>query len=131
MMKLGHLLVLFCALALASCGSGGFKDDLRFGSGSTGFDLTGESDTFNVATTRMVYFRFESAANFDNRFVRLYFNKLEQKDFAACASADAHLCVSGFAVSTPGTYQVEGYLVQTVVDIGKETLVAKKTLTLK
>jgi len=49
---------------------------------------------------------------------------------AGCASADSNSCLSQLAVSTPGTYEVKAYLVQTVVDIGKETLVASKTLTL-
>jgi hypothetical protein len=114
-------------------GDGGFTDSLTFGTGITGngFSLAGESATFDVATTPMVAFRLESEANFDNRFVRLYFNKIANKDFAACASPNAHLCLSQFPVTTPGTYVVDAYLVQTVIDIGKETFVAKSTLTLK
>lgn len=124
--------VLVVGLLVLGCGGSSFKDELTFGTGidSSGFSLTGASDSFDVATTSSVWFRMESAANFNGRFVRLYFNKLEQKDYAACAQKDAHICLSSFAVSTPGTYQVDAYLVETVVDIGKETLVTSKTLTL-
>jgi hypothetical protein len=128
---------LFCLaslLALAGCGSGGsFKDDLQFGTGldGTGMGLTGISESFDTKTTKALWFRLESAANFDNRFVRLYLNKLEQKDYASCAAADAHICLSQFSVSTPGTYAVDAYLVQTIIDIGKETLVTKRTFTLR
>ena len=128
-----NLRPLLFVLVLAGCGGSGFKDELTFGTGidATGFKLTGASDSFDVSTTKTVWFRLESAANFDNRFVRLYLNKLEQKDFAACAAKDSHICLSSFGVSTPGTYTVDAYLVQTVIDIGKETLVTSKTLTLR
>ena len=124
---------ILAALTLTTCGGDTFKDDLSFGTGvaGTGFDLIGQSDTFDLTLNSVIWFRFESSANFSGRFVRLYFNKLEQKDFAACANADAHICLSQFTVSNPGTYEVEGYLVKTNIDIGEETLVAKRTLTLK
>ena len=127
--------ILAVSLVAASCGPlnvSGFKDDLRFGTGIdySAMKLTGESTSFTVATTPTVSFRIESAANFDGRFVRLYLNTLEQKDFAACANKDAHICLSAFNVSNPGTYEVKGYLVDTIVDIGKETLVTSATLTL-
>ena len=120
------------AMACGGTSTGGFHDELKFGTGidGTGFALVGAADSFSLATTRSVFFRFESQAKFDNRFVRLYFNKLEQKDFSACAAVDSHICLSSFNVSTAGTYNVEAYLVKTVVDIGQETLVASRTLTL-
>ncbi len=133
------LFVLVGAGGISGCGpvSGGtgdgFTDGLTFGTGvtGTGFTLSGESEAFALATTPVVWFRLESSANFDGRFVRLYLNKLEQKDFAGCANPDAHLCLSQFSVSQPGTYNVDAYLVQTVIDIGKETFVASATLRLE
>ena len=128
-------LCLIAVLALAGCGGGGgsFKDDLSFGTGvdATFQALVGVADSFDTRTTSLVWFRMESSASFEGRFVRLYFNTLEQKDYAGCASQDAHICVSQFAVSTPGTWQVKAYLVKTVIDIGQETLVASHTLTLR
>lgn len=136
-------LLLLLALALTSCGSAstpdggtnnsGFKDELKFGTGINyaAMQLTGEGTTFNLALNRQLSFRLESAANFSGRFVRLYFNGLEQKDFSGCANADAHLCLSSFNVSQKGTYEVKAYLVKTVVDIGEETLVTSATLTLE
>ena len=132
------LLAIFLALVgmsgVAGCEPAGpFTDSLTFGTGvtGTGFTLVGESESFSVATTHVLWFRVESSANFDGRFVRLYLNKLEQKDFAGCANPDAHLCLSQFSVSQPGTYEVEAYLVQTINDIGKETFVASARLTLE
>ena len=136
-----RVLVGLLSLAVVSCGSspgkdGGtsaFKDQLTFGTGInySAFQLTGEATTFDLATTHQLSFRLESAANFDGRFVRLYLNSLEQKDFSGCANADSHLCLSSFSVSTAGTYEVKAYLVATVVDIGKETLVTSSTFTLR
>jgi hypothetical protein len=121
--------VAFAALSV-SCGAlpGAFKDDLRFGTGIDygAMKLTGEGTSFAAGP---ISFRVESAANFDGRFVRLYLNALEQKDFSACANADAHICLSAFNVSNPGTYEVKAYLVATVVDIGKETLVTSSSFT--
>jgi hypothetical protein len=134
------LLVVFLSV---SCGSspgpkdggttGAFKDELKFGTGInySAFQLTGEATSFDVLTTRQLSFRLESSANFSGRFVRLYLNSLEQKDFTGCANADAHLCLSSFPVSTAGTYDVKAYLVDTVIDIGKETLVTSATFTLR
>jgi hypothetical protein len=141
-MRKTMLVILFALagmMAFSACDSenalstDGFRDSLAFGTGfgGNGFSLTGESDTFEVATTSMLTFRMESSANFDGRFVRLYFNDITNKDFAACASADAHICLSQFPVSTPGTYVVDAYLVQTIIDIGKETFVASHTFTLE
>lgn len=130
-------LIVFLSL---SCGSpsgkdagSAFKDELKFGTGInySAFQLTGEATTFDKLTTRQLSFRLESSANFSGRFVRLYLNTLEQKDFTACANADAHLCLSSFPVSTVGTYDVKAYLVDTVIDIGKETLVTSATFTLQ
>jgi len=130
-------------VSLVSCGTlpgpkdagsgGGFKDELKFGTGINygAMQLTGEATSFDVLTTRQLSFRLESAANFDGRFVRLYLNSLEQKDFSGCANADAHICLSSFNVSTPGTYEVKAYLVATVIDIGKETLVTSATFSLR
>jgi hypothetical protein len=136
------MVVLAGVLALAACGStdggsdagnGTFKDELKFGTGIdyAAFQLTGEGTSFDTAVNKTIAFRLESSANFDGRFVRLYFNTLEQKDFAGCANADAHLCLSSFPVSTPGSYVVKAYLVKTNVDIGVETEVTSATLTLR
>jgi len=121
------------ALSCSGGSDGAFKDSLTFGTGvdSTGFKLVGESSTFDGnGGARNLWFRFESSANFSGRFVRLYLNTLSQKDFAACASADAHICLSQMTVN-PGTYEVKGYLVKSNLDIGEETLVATSTLTIK
>ena len=136
-MRSTALLVVFL---FVSCGSpsgkdagSAFKDELKFGTGInySAFQLTGEATSFDLLTTRQLSFRLESSANFSGRFVRLYLNSLEQKDFAACANADAHLCLSSFNVSTAGTYEVKAYLVDTVIDIGKETLVTSASFTLR
>ena len=113
--------------------SGGFIDDLRFGTGITGngFTLSGEASTFDTALVRAVWFRLESSANFDGRFVRLYFNGVSNQDYPDCAAADSHICLSQFATTTPGTYEVTAFLVKTNVDIGVETKVTAATLTLK
>jgi len=141
-MRSNALFLAVALLLLAACGStsntpapdagGQFKDELLFGTGldGTGFGLSGTSDSFDLTRVSTVWFRLESAANFDGRFVRLYFNGAEQKDFSGCANADAHICLSSFAVSTKGSYQVKAYLVKAVVDIGQETLVTTRTLTL-
>ena len=133
MRPLLSLAALACLVCLTACGGGDFKDDLAFGTGvdGTGMALTGESTTFTVGGGLTLWFRFESAADFDGRFVRLYFDSLEQKDFAACAAKDTHICLSQFHVSNPGSYEVKAYLVKTNIDIGEETLVATKTLTLQ
>ncbi|MBI5547430.1 MAG: hypothetical protein HY901_26405 [Deltaproteobacteria bacterium] len=135
-MKLAFLLVVSSVIAFAGCsgtGDGDFKDELRFGTGmnAASMTLTGQAESFDLATTSMLTFRMESSAAFDGRFVRLYFNRLEQKDFSACASKDAHICLSQFAVSSPGTYEVKAYLVKTILDIGEETLVASRSFTLR
>lgn len=120
------------ALAL-SCG-GGSKDELEFGTGldSTGMGLAGEGTTFTVGSGgTTLYFRLESTADFDGRFVRLYFSSVEYKDFSACAAKNTHVCLSGFHVSNPGTFEVKGYLVKDNLGIGEETLVATKSLTLQ
>lgn len=126
------LLLTMGCMACGGTSSGSFHDELKFGTGidGTGFGLVGVAESFSLAANRSLYFRFESQAKFDNRFVRLYFNKLEQKDFSACAAVDSHICLSSFTVSNAGTYNVEAFLVKTVVDIGQETLVASRTLTL-
>ena len=122
---LASLLLLCCS------GNGGFQDELSFGTGldSTGMDLTGEATSFEVGDGLTLWFRLESEAAFDDRFVRLSLNDLEQEDFAVCAAAKVHVCLSQFRVSTPGTYEVKASLVDT--GIGKETLVATQTLTLR
>lgn len=120
------------SVSCASSPTTSFKDDLRFGTGIdySAMKVTGESTTFSKAPS-LIAFRLESAANFDGRFVRLYLNGLDQKDFAACASKDAHICLSSFSIGNPGTYEVKAFLVQTVVDIGKETLVTSATITVR
>lgn len=136
-MPFARLFLVAVALCASSClpseddATTTFKDDLRFGTGlgGNGFQLVGESETFTKATTSMLTFRLESSANFEGRFVRLYFDGLTNKDFAACANPDAHICLSSFPTVNPGTYTVKAYLVKTTVDIGKETFVASRTIT--
>ena len=110
-----------------------FKDSLTFGTGitGTGFTLAGEATTFSLAALGggSIWFRLESAADIDGRFVRLYTDDLTNKDYTAVQET-GHLTLSSFPVTNPGTYQVKAYYVKTVVDIGEETLVAASTLTI-
>ena len=128
--------VLFVALlAAAGCGDPdpqeSFSNSLRFGTGlgGNGFDLVGEAKTFSLAKLdgKPLYFRLESVEDIDGRFVRLYFDDLTNKDFTAVQEY-GHITLSSFAVTNAGTYDVKGFYVQTVIDIGKETLVASATL---
>jgi len=129
----GIATLLLTSCLTSSTPEDGFKDELKFGTSINyaAMQLIGPAESFDLATTKMLSFRLESAANFDGRFVRLYLNGLEQKDFSACANKDAHICLSSFAVSTKGTYQVKAYLVATTVDIGTETLVTSATFSLR
>jgi hypothetical protein len=135
MKKAIWLLALLVGLGLtAGCGTqDDFKDSLTFGTGitGTGFTLTGEATSFSLATLAggQLWFRLESAADIDGRFVRLYFNGVTNKDYTAVQKT-GHITLSSFPVTTAGTYQVKGYYVQTVIDIGKETAVASNTFTL-
>ena len=126
-------------LGLAACGdatedpgTGIFTDQITFGSGldTVNFALTGEATTFSIGTGATLYFRLESSVNFAGRFVRLYFSDANPQDFPKCASADANVCMSAFAATSPGTFDVKGYLVDTSVNPARETLVASKTITL-
>lgn len=132
------LLVLALTLGLglpAGCGGDedSFQDSLTFGTGitGTGFTLTGEATSFSLAALggNPLWFRLESAADIDGRFVRLYFNDITNKDFTA-VQPYGHIVLASFPVTTAGTYVVKAFHVQTVIDIGKETFVAQKTLTL-
>jgi len=126
------ILVLVTLALLASCGDqDSFKDSLTFGTGitGTGFTLAGEGTTFSLKELKggPIWFRLESAADIDGRFVRLYFNDITNKDYTAVQKY-GHITLSSFAATNAGTYKVKGYYVQTVIDIGKETLVAGSTL---
>ncbi|MGC4122953.1 MAG: hypothetical protein QM765_51965 [Myxococcales bacterium] len=117
---------------LCSCESGS-QNALTFGTArdATGAGLAGESTTFTVGSGLTLWFRLESIADFDGRFVRLYFNSAEPRDFPACADTFTYICLSQFQVSTPGTYTVEAYLVKMSGGTAQETLVATQTLTLQ
>jgi hypothetical protein len=134
-MKKATWLLAFLGLGLgAGCGTqDSFKDSLTFGTGitGTGFTLTGEATTFSLQTLAggQVWFRLESVADLDGRFVRLYFNGITNKDYTAVQKY-GHITLASFPATTAGTYEVKGYYVQTVIDIGKETLVASNTFTL-
>jgi hypothetical protein len=142
MMSFRRTLVL-CLFSLslaanAGCGGGSsssFKNSLTFGTsfGGTGFDLVGENTTFSIAMLgagSQLYFRLESADDFAGRAVRLYFNSINNKDFIPPQSY-GHILVSAFTITNPGTYTVQGDLVEQVgPDIGKETPVAQSVLTM-
>lgn len=108
-----------------------FHDSLAFGTGSLGFDLTGEATTFSLQQLNggPVWFRLESEADIDGRFVRLYFNGIDNKDYQA-PQAYGHIFVSSFAASYEGTYVVKAYYVRPLLDIGEEELIATKTFVL-
>lgn len=120
---------------LAACGGDGdsFSNKLTFGTGitGTGFTLTGEASSFSLAALggQPVWFRLESAEDINKRFVRLYFDDITNKDFTAVQDY-GHIVLSSFPVSNAGTFQVKGYYVETVIDIGDETLIASAPLTI-
>lgn len=130
--------ILFLVLLGAGCGGGGdsFHDSLTFGTGlaGTGFDLVGESNTFSLAQTGgTIWFRFESAADFDGRFVRLYLYSgsypYAQQDYVP-PQKNGHILLSSFRATDPDTYSVKSYLVETIIDIGKEDHVIDAPLTI-
>jgi hypothetical protein len=130
---LSTMLVLLGLGVITGCGEpDAFKDSLTFGTGitGTGFTLVGESTTFSLATLggKPLWFRLESAADLDGRFVRLYTDGITNKDFTDVQKT-GHITLSNYPVTNAGTYQVKGYYVQTIIDIGKETLVAGNTIT--
>ncbi len=110
-----------------------FQNSLRFGTGlaGTGFTLTGEATSFSLAELggNSLWFRLESAEDIDKRFVRLYFNDITNKDFTP-PQEYGHIMLATFSMEDPGTYEVKAHYVETVVDIGKETFIASKTLTI-
>jgi hypothetical protein len=115
-----------------------FCDGLKFGHGidNTGFGLVGETDTFAVSemTTGNIYFRLESTADFDSRFVRLYIYSgtgssgapYWQNDFTL-PQTYGHIMLSSFRVTDAGGYEVRAYL---VTSMGGETRVATRALTM-
>lgn len=114
------------------CGSE-FCDGLKFGHAMSGFQLSGESTTFDLSeTTGTVYFRLESQADFSGRFVRLYINYAStntpygQKDYTLPQSY-GHITLSSFRITDQGTYDVKAYL---VTNAGVETHVTTSTLTM-
>lgn len=138
-------LTVLLVLAGSSCGGGGtcvggsFCDKLSLGTGSSGFVLTGEGDSFSVATlgsSGQIWFRLESGAAFGNRAGRLYITYAQgnspywQRDYSGLQSV-AHLLLSSFRVTDPGSFTVKAYLVEQVgPDLGKETFVAEHALTM-
>ena len=125
-------LLLGCLL-VAGCGSQSeFSNKLTFGTGiaGNGFELAGESNSFSLAQlgSDPIYFRFESAADIGDRFVRLYYNKLYNQDYVPTQNY-GHILLSYFSVTNEDTYLVEAYLVETIIDIGKETHVVDANLT--
>lgn len=125
-------------LGLDACGDttedpgGGFTDQITFGTGldTVNFTLTGEATTFSIGTGTTLYFRLESSMNFAGRLVRLYFNDANPQDFPACAKPDANICMTGFAATTPGTFDVKAYLVDASATPAVETVVVSRTITL-
>ncbi|MBI5498407.1 MAG: hypothetical protein HY904_25625 [Deltaproteobacteria bacterium] len=97
-------------------GSGGFHDELKFGSSFTGFNLVGEGTSFSMAATSSnIAFRFESAAEFGDRFLRLHvYNSggapYGDDDYVP-GQANAHILLSTFRITHPGSYEVRAYLV--------------------
>jgi hypothetical protein len=133
------LLLLGVGLFGVACGGGGdsFKDSLTFGTaiGGTGFDLVGESNTFSLATDGPdIWFRLESAQDIKDRFVRLYIYSgsypYAQKDYIPPQNY-GHILLSSFRVTDAGSYTVKSYLVETILDIGKENHVIDAPLTLQ
>lgn len=124
-------------LAVAGCGSQSeFSNKLTFGTGvgGTGFDLIGEADTFSLSALggNDLWFRLESAEDIGDRFVRLYFNDglYLQKDYPLSQNY-GHIFLANFHISDVGTYQVEAYLPETIIDIADESHhVADATLTI-
>ncbi len=72
--------------------------------------------------------RLESAADIDGRFVRLYTNDITNKDYPAVQET-GHITLSNYPVTNAGTYLVKAFYVQTIIDIGEETLIATNTIT--
>ncbi len=132
---MGKLLIaIVVAGALTACGDEDtFTNRLAFGTGisGTGFTLTGEAKTFSLSALggRTLWFRLESKEDIDGRFVRLYFDDLTNKDFTP-PQPNGHLLLANFAVTNTGTFNVKAFHVKTVIDIGKETLVASSSLQL-
>jgi hypothetical protein len=130
---------------IGACGGGGgdsFSDKLTVGLGitGTGFDLAGEGTTFSVSElgSSSLWFRLESAADLDGRFVRIYIDSLGndgssapygQKDYEP-PQAYGHIFLSTFRITDPGSYRLRGFHVKTVIDIGEETHVADTTLSM-
>jgi hypothetical protein len=113
---------------LAGCGSQDtFRNSLTFGTGITGggFELAGEATNFSLSSDGAdIWFRLESAADFDGRFVRLYIYSgtypYSQKDYTL-PQPNGHILLSSFRITDPDSYTVKAYLVEEVVDIGVET----------
>jgi hypothetical protein len=124
---------LLVGLLLVSCSSkssdsggacGGFSNDLRFGTGmgGNGFDLSGESTSFSVASVNAghdIWFRLESCDDIASRFVRLYIDSGTGTNAAPYGQKDitlpqtyGHITVSsGIRITDVGSYQVRAYYV--------------------
>jgi hypothetical protein len=124
--------MLLAMLSVPACGGDGdYQDSLTFGTGvtGTGFTLAGEATSFSLQALKgnPIWFRLESAADINSRFVRLYFNDVTNKDYTAVQKY-GHITLSNFPVTTVGSFSVKAYYVETVIDIGQETLIATNTL---
>jgi hypothetical protein len=133
-------LIVIATLLTTACGQSGgsnsssYTDGLTLGTGEniSNFTLTGQATSFSLgATSGVIYFRFESSADFNGRFVRLYIYTTAgvpagQKDITP-PQATGHILLSAFNVTTAGNYNVKGYLVDS---LGGETHVADSLMTL-
>ncbi|MFA6032543.1 MAG: hypothetical protein WC889_06560 [Myxococcota bacterium] len=120
-------------IQLAGCGSQNqFTNSLTFGTGigGNGFSLVGESTSFSLKALagNPIYFRLESEADVDGRFLRLYFNDIYNKDYTLPQSY-GHITLSSFPITNTGTYVIKAYYVKTVIDIGQETWITTSTIT--
>lgn len=125
----------FKTITVAGGSSGTFTNKLTIGSGFDGSDITGAGTSFSLAalTSGNLYAHMESASPFGTKFARLYID-LSQKDYCTTCNSQplvngTNLKVGSFRVTNAGTYTVKAYAVETVVDIGVETLLGQTTIT--
>ena len=125
----------FKTITVAGGSTGTFTNKLTIGSGFDGGDITGAGTSFTLAalTSGNLYAHMESASPFGSKFARLYID-LSQKDYCTTCSSQplvngTNLKVGSFKVTNTGTYTVKAYAVETLVDIGVETLLGQTTIT--
>jgi hypothetical protein len=122
---------------LVSGSTGTFTNKLTIGSGFDGTDITGVGTSFSLASLSggTLYAHMESASPFGTKFARLYID-LSQKDYCTTCSSQplvngTNLKVGAFNITNAGTYTLKAYAVETVVDIGVETLLGQTTVTVQ